>query len=60
MDWKFRLEVGRIMVYDADVPYAITLTLNDEGECRFLIDGKGCYLRWQVLMRFLEPLFYPG
>ena len=39
--------------------FAVTLTLNDEGECRFLIDGEGEYLRWQVARRALCPLFFP-
>ena len=37
---------------------AITLTLNDDGDCRYRIDGKGEYLCWQVLCRMLEPLFF--
>ena len=55
---SFRLEAGRIKVFEAvDASYTITLTLNDKGDCRFKIDGEGCYLRWQVLKHFLEPLF---
>ena len=36
-----------------------TLTLNDDGECRYQIDGKGEFLRWQVIRRVLEPLLWP-
>ena len=58
---SFRLDVDRIRVRGFGIrkPADITLTLSDEGDCRFKIDGEGCYLRWQVLRRFLEPLFYP-
>lgn len=40
----------------------LTLTLNDEGECRFLINGEGDRLRWQVVRRALCPIFFqwPG
>ena len=37
----------------------LTLTLNDEGECRFIIDGEGEFLRWQVARRALCRLFFP-
>ena len=54
----FRLESGKITVStNLHVAHTITPTLNDEGEFRFKIDGKGCYLRWEVLKHFLEPLF---
>lgn len=39
--------------------YVLTLTLNDDGECRYRIDGEGEYLRWQVIRRALDPLFFP-
>ena len=38
----------------------LTLILNDEGECRFVIDGSGEYLRWQVARRALNSLFFDG
>lgn len=40
----------------------LTLTLTDEGECRFVIDRKGEYHRWQVARRALCPNFFqsPG
>ncbi len=40
--------------------FKLTLTLNDEGECRFKIDGKGEYLRWQVARKALEQIFFHG
>ena len=37
----------------------ITLTLNEDGECRYQIDGKGKeYLRWQVLRKTLKDLLF--
>ena len=36
----------------------LTLTLNDDGERRYRIDGKGEFVRWQVLRRLLEPLLF--
>ena len=41
----------------------LTLTLTNDGECRFLIDSEeGEYLRWQIARRALCPLFFqwPG
>ena len=42
------------------VVFKITLTLTEEGECRYQIDGKGEFLRWQVIRRALKPLFFGG
>ena len=36
----------------------LTVTLNDEGKCRFQINGKGLYRRWQVIRRALEAIFF--
>ena len=37
----------------------ITLTLNEDGECRYQIDGKEKeYLRWQVLRKTLKDLLF--
>lgn len=64
--WIFELHIGmisfsRVGTVAAPGEYVkITTTMNDDGECRFQIDGSGSYLRWQVLRHFLEPLFYPG
>ena len=41
-----------------NVIFKITLTLTEEGECRYQIDGKGEFLRWQVIRRALKPLFF--
>ena len=37
----------------------VTLTVNDDGDCCFKIDNEGCYRRWQVTRKALEPMFYP-
>ena len=39
---------------------ALTLTLDDDGRCRFHIDGEGEYLRWQIARRALCPIFFHG
>ena len=38
--------------------FSLTVELNDDGECRFVIDGEGEYLRWQVARRALCPMFF--
>ena len=38
--------------------FSATLTLDDSGECRFLVDGERLD-RWQFLRRAFEPLFFP-
>ena len=43
----------------AKAPIKITLTLNNEGECRYRIDMGECEcLRWQILRDSLEGLFF--
>jgi hypothetical protein len=39
--------------------YVMTLTLDEEGKCKFLLDGKELDI-WQVLKLALEPLFFPA
>ena len=40
-------------------PISLMATLNGEGECRFEIEGEeGYFLRWQVLHKTLEYLFF--
>ena len=46
-----------ILVQDSKKTFRLTVTLNDDGECRFKIDGEGEYLRWQVARKALEDLF---
>ena len=48
----------KITNYKTDTTLTVTLTLNDEGECRYKINGEGEYLRWQVVRRALEPMFF--
>lgn len=38
--------------------FVVTLTLNDSGECRYQINDEGEYLRWQVVRKALETLFF--
>ena len=38
---------------DEPTKHKITLTLNNEGQCRYQVDGEGEYLRWQVLKSML-------
>ena len=54
----FDRENNRIVVQDENPePLYLTVTLNDEGRCRFKINGKGEFLRWQVFRKTLEKLF---
>ena len=39
--------------------FRVKLILNDDGECRFQINDKGEYPRWQVVRKALKPLFSP-
>ena len=59
---RFRLCHDRIHVEDRwSNPVRtmkFTLTLNDDGECRFIIDGEGEHLRWQVARKALYGLFF--
>jgi hypothetical protein len=34
------------------------VTLNDQGECRLLVDGEGELQPWQFLKRILEPVMF--
>lgn len=55
--FSVRNEEIRVDSKGLKVGFTATLTLGDEGECRFLVDGKELD-RWQVLRRALEPLFF--
>ena len=43
-----------------NISFKITLALNDNGQCRYVVNGEGEYLRWQIVRRALEPLFFPA
>ena len=45
---------------DEATKHKITLTLNNEGQCRYQIDGDGEYLRWQVLKSMLLGVMFPA
>lgn len=50
---------GHIFITDhKKMEFTVTLVLNDEGECRYQIDGEGEYLRWQVVRRALESFMF--
>ena len=57
----FNLENDHISVQDLEEKemFMLTLTMNDDGECRFKIDGNGEFKRWQVMRKALEELFFP-
>ena len=48
-----------VMDYMQETSFKITLALNDDGQCRYVVNGEGEYLRWQIVRRALEPLFFP-
>ena len=56
----FRLQGNRIFVEDneGNKQFELTLALNDDGECRFKVDGEGEFLRWQVARKALEDIFF--
>ena len=60
----FSLRVDHIQIIsqwdEENSDIELTLVLNDDGECRFVIDGSGEYLRWQVARRALNSLFFDG
>ena len=61
---SFSLRDDHILVIDewteSTRQIVLTVTLNRDGECRFVIDGEGEYLRWQVARRALCPMFFQG
>jgi hypothetical protein len=56
---RFALGREAIDVYGngVSVKFTATLTLNNDGECRFLV-GREELNVWQVLRKGLEPLFF--
>ena len=55
----FTRKNGSIEVDAAATKFTVSLTLNDDGECRYRIDdGPQEYLRWQVIRRALQPIFF--
>ena len=40
------------------IMFAVTPTLNNDGECRYRINGEGEYLRWQVAQKALEKFLF--
>lgn len=54
----FNCERGRIAVTKGEKPFAITLTLNNEGRCKLRVDGGEPLELWQVRRMMLEELFF--
>ena len=56
----FNIEHEYILVtgFKHNDPLRLTLTLDDDGDCLFQINGEGQYKRWQVIRRALKPLFF--
>ena len=56
----FRLQGNRIFVEDnnGEKQFELALALNDDGECRFNVDGEGEFLRWQVARKALEGILF--
>ena len=50
-------EVARNIEFQPPL-FEVTLSLDDHGRCVYQIDGEGEYLRWQVLRKALNPLFF--
>jgi hypothetical protein len=57
----FRLRQSDIEIERGGQSSSVTLTLNNEGHCKLLIEGVSDHLDpWQVLRRALEPIFFPA
>ena len=56
----FYLEGGHILITNRvqGNSFKVTVNLDDKGRCTYRIDGDGEYLRWQVIRKALEPLFF--
>jgi hypothetical protein len=56
---RFKLNPPKIEVLDANDArlFDATVTLSDDGECRFMVDGAEREF-WQLRKRALEDLFY--
>ena len=57
----FVLKNGEIVIVPKpEKKMVVTLSLTENGECRYKIDGEGEYLRWQVIRRALEETLFGG
>ena len=57
----FRLRNDHISVTPiSNDPLILRIGLNDEGDCRYTINGKGQYQPWQVLKLALEQILFEG
>jgi len=55
---RFSYQGDRITVKGDTPDLTITLTLNDDGDCRLKVNGDGEFQPWQVLRMSLEGLFF--
>lgn len=60
-DGRIAVEVGMAQGRDRkDVDYTLTTELDQNGDCRYMIDGEeGTFLRWQVVRKMVEPVVFP-
>ena len=58
VDFILDLPSQRISVKGSNFQGHMTLVLGDDGECKYLLDGKGPFKRWQVLRQVLEHFFF--
>ena len=59
VDFYLRNDHICVVPIDKD-PFSLTLDLNENGDCRYRIDKKGEYQRWQVLRLALEHILFEG
>ena len=58
---EFSAEEEKITVKnDQGGEFRVALALNEDGECRYKIDGQGEYLRWEVVRKALKNLLFTG
>ena len=58
-DVSFHLRNDHICIAQSELkPFMLRLTLDEDGDCRYSIDGKGAYQRWQVLRTALQYIFF--
>ena len=53
-----RIDVVKVEQDSRNTMFKVTLELNNEGDCVFQMDGAGEFLRWQVVRKALQGLFF--
>ena len=56
----FNLNSDHILIVDPvnNREFKVTVGLNDDGECRFRVNGEGEFQLWHVLKKALDGLFF--